>query len=167
MEYSLIRLDAGWAERYRDLRLRSLKEEAVWFSATYEEESIWPVAEFERRLEKTFTAGAICGEELLGMVTLLPNPLGQMKHKARMGAFYMAPEYRGHGASKEMLRFVLDYARNTYEQVTVMVSAENPRALQIYTSLGFEVYGVEPRANKYHGAYRDTTLMVLFLKGRE
>ncbi len=163
MEYSLIRLTAEWADTYRTLRLRSLKEEAVWFASTYEEESVWPLEMFEERLDETFTAGAVQDDQLIGMVSLLANPLGQMKHKARMGAFYVAPEYRGHGISKAMLKFVLEHATPVYEQVTVMVSSENPRALKIHESLGFEVYGVEPRANKYHGKYRDTTLMVKFL----
>ncbi|WP_231638635.1 GNAT family N-acetyltransferase [Paenibacillus sp. JCM 10914] len=40
----------------------------------------------------------------------------------------------------------------------------NEPGKKLYESIGFQVYGVEPRALKYEGQYWDETLMVLRLK---
>jgi RimJ/RimL family protein N-acetyltransferase len=48
-------------------------------------------------------------------------------------------------------------------QVKLSVNTENEKAAALYRSLGFEVYGREPRAMRVDGRYHDEDLMLLRL----
>ena len=54
-------------------------------------------------------------------------------------------------------------AAGTVEQLTLSVVRDNEAAAGLYRALGFEAYGVEPRALKGAGGYADEVLMVCFL----
>jgi L-amino acid N-acyltransferase YncA len=80
---------------------------------------------------------------------------------------YVSPELRGKGAGKALMREIIRNAREIegLEQITLVASSRLP-AQQLYKSMGFESYGVEPHSLKIGTGYIDDVLMVLFLKSR-
>jgi ribosomal protein S18 acetylase RimI-like enzyme len=54
-------------------------------------------------------------------------------------------------------------ARREVEQLTLSVVQDNEAARNLYRALGFETYGIEPRALKSAAGYADELLMVCFL----
>lgn len=60
--------------------------------------------------------------------------------KARLAAFAIRPEFRGHGLAKQMLSPLLSaLAKKHITQVSLEVIAENVAAVALYQSLGFRI----------------------------
>ena len=81
-------------------------------------------------------------------------------HRCSLGiALYR--KYCGLGLGRGLMEFALELARDCgYEQAELEVVADNARAVALYESLGFEVYGRHPRDVKYDdGSYADALLM--------
>lgn len=67
------------------------------------------------------------------------------------------------GFGREAMRLAIDYCWRdlNLHRVALFVVGDNPRALHLYLSLGFEVEGVMRQAAFVDGAFRDITLMGL------
>jgi L-amino acid N-acyltransferase YncA len=78
---------------------------------------------------------------------------------------YVVAEHAGEGIGKSLLQALIVQARSTtgLEQLLLTVTASNARAKQLYESIGFEMFGVEPRAIKVGAQYFDKAHMILFL----
>ena len=88
------------------------------------------------------------------------------RHKANIYSVYVAPEAQGRGIARALLEQALAEARKQrgLEQIMLAVVTTNATAMRLYQSLGFERYGVEPRALKVAAQYFDEALMVLRLE---
>jgi ribosomal protein S18 acetylase RimI-like enzyme len=86
------------------------------------------------------------------------------RHKGHVWGVYVRPESRGKGAAKAMMQEIIRRARQIQglEQVLLVASAHLP-ARQLYESLGFQSYGLEPRSLKIGDEYVDDVLMILSL----
>lgn len=86
-------------------------------------------------------------------------------HKGNIYGMFVAPETRGMGVGKLLLEELIRKAKNSngLEQLNLTVVSNNVAAKKLYTSLGFDVYGVERNALKDNGEYFDEDLMVLFI----
>lgn len=86
------------------------------------------------------------------------------RHRATAGIALVRSAW-GNGLGRELLTSLISFAREAgYIQVELEVSAGNFRALPLYESLGFTVYGRCPRSFKLDsGGYADEFLMVLDL----
>ncbi|WP_246020298.1 GNAT family N-acetyltransferase [Lysinibacillus telephonicus] len=102
---------------------------------------------------------------LVGVVTFIRESLLKSQHKGNIYGMYVAPETRGQGVGKALMFEVIQRAKETegLEQLILQVVSTNDSAKMLYKSLGFETYGVEPRAIKDRELYFDEDLMVLFL----
>ena len=81
-------------------------------------------------------------------------------HRCSLGvALYQ--RYCGLGLGRAMMECALELAKGSgYEQAELEVMADNARAIGLYESLGFEVYGRHARDMKYDdGSYADALLM--------
>ena len=81
-------------------------------------------------------------------------------HRCSLGiALYQ--KYCGLGLGRRLMEFALELARGCgYEQAELEVVADNARAIALYESMGFEIYGRHPRNVKYDdGSYADALLM--------
>lgn len=81
-------------------------------------------------------------------------------HRCSIGiALYQ--EYCGLGVGRAMLRAVLEAAKECgYEQAELEVVSTNTKAIRLYESEGFTIYGTRPHGMKYHdGTYADEYLM--------
>ena len=150
------------------LRLRALTDNPEAFGSTYEETlargNDWMRQRLCANESETFYLGAF-EENLIGMVAFYREEASKTHHKGYVVSMYVAPESRGLGAGKALMQALIGRVRQIegLEQLHLAVVTTNQVAYQLYRSLGFEVYGTEPKALKSGGEYWDEYLMVLRL----
>lgn len=99
--------------------------------------------------------------EYIGNCALIGNRLSRFKHRVTMGiALYQ--KFTGMGIGRVMIEELISIAREKgFEQIELEVVAGNERALHLYKSMGFEVYGTFPKNMKYKdGTYADAYWMM-------
>ncbi len=150
------------------MRLRALREHPEFFGRAYEEaETLEEMAEQLRTRHdgrESFILGAF-QDELVGITSCSRDRGVKHRHKALIWGMYVAPEARGRGIGRTLLREAIRRARAWpgLEQVVLGVATHNEAARALYRSCGFEVFGVEPRALKVGARYVDEEHMVLRL----
>ncbi|RTR35163.1 GNAT family N-acetyltransferase [Robertmurraya yapensis] len=162
-------LESEFAEQYREIRLTALQTNPESFSASYEEERLYPIERFIARLENphAFTFGALIEDKLVGVVRLVLEQSEKMKHRANIYGMYVLPDYRSNGIGKSLMEQAIEKVKETVyiEQIYLTVVATNVPAKKLYQSLGFAVFGLDKRALRVRDTYFDEELMVLQLKG--
>ncbi|WP_068774905.1 GNAT family N-acetyltransferase [Paenibacillus sp. FJAT-26967] len=157
------------AERYQELRLKSLTINPEAFGSTYEREVKFSQDTIAARIKPTtdkFVLGAFDDNgSLVGMVTFMRESSPKTIHKGNVYGMYTAPEMRGKGLGKSLLLELISKSKehDGLEQINLTVVSDNDSAKKLYKSLGFEVYGIEQNALKFNGQYWDEELMVLKL----
>ncbi|WP_323693359.1 GNAT family N-acetyltransferase [Sporosarcina jeotgali] len=155
------------AENYLALRLEALQNSPESFGSTYEEEKDHSVDKYKTRFQSqdSFTFGAFEDDILVGIITLVKEPRIKLRHRMSIVAMYVSPSKRGLGNGKALMNEAIRTAKELegVEQVYLTVVTTNKSAKNLYTSLGFETYGIEKRALKLDNRYFDEDLMVLFL----
>jgi L-amino acid N-acyltransferase YncA len=76
---------------------------------------------------------------------------------------YVREAARGRGLGRAVLARVIEHARAHVAQLHAAVITTNDAARELYRSLGFATYGVEPRGLACAGRYYDQELLVLML----
>lgn len=155
------------AEMYRCIRLEALQNHPEAFGSSYEEEKEFPLEKFAEKFmeESSLTFGAFENDQLYGVLTLVLEQKNKLKHRANIYAMYVSPKKRRHGIAKNLMLEAINKARciKGVEQLHLAVVSTNTPAQKLYTSLGFETYGVDKQALKVGHLYFDEKLMVLFL----
>ena len=152
-----------------NLRLRALRDNPEAFGSTYEETLQRGKESYRQRLQQphteTFYLGAFEEESLVGMVGFFRENGLKGQHKGYIISMFVAPEQRGRGVGKALVTEAIAQARTIpgVEQLHLAVVTTNTAARQLYRSLGFEVYGLEPHALQQGEQYWDEELMVLRL----
>lgn len=160
-------LDAGDAAAFRRIRLEAVTDtpSAIW--PTYQEIAASTDQENTARIVRTDTQvlfGACIDGELVGIAGLRREPLEQVRHKALLWGVFVRPGWRRAGLARTLCASVLTFAReNGVLQIQLCVNVENVRARDLYRSLGFASFGVEPRALRVGDAYIAEEHMVLRL----
>jgi ribosomal protein S18 acetylase RimI-like enzyme len=161
------RLGAADAADYRSIRLAALKGAPEAFGSTYEAEAARPLAHFIERVTTCPVFGAYQGPHghnvIVGMVGYKREEGLRDRHKAFVWGTYVEPAARRRGVARALMEALLQDARREVEQLTLSVVHDNEAARTLYRTLGFEAYGVEPRALKSAAGYADELLMVCFL----
>ncbi|MBK1838090.1 GNAT family N-acetyltransferase [Azospirillum sp. YIM B02556] len=153
-------------EALRMLRLEALRLHPEAFGSSHAEESARPVETFAEWTTRGYIAGGFVDGRLDAMAGLsVPGSAKQM-HKGMLWGVYVRESRRGGGLAEAVMDAVLGHAGTQVEQVHLSVAATNVRAFRFYRRLGFEPYGVEPRALKVNGGYVDELLMVKVLDRR-
>lgn len=158
------------AAAFKALRLLAIRDAptAVW--PTADEEARRTLEEVAARIELTPTQvvfGAFSGARLAGMAGLRREPLTQVAHKATLWGVFVEPRFRKGGVARRLFARVAAHAQEIgVLQIHLCVNAENIRAKNLYLSMGFEVFGVEPRAMRVDGRFYDEEHMCLRLPGR-
>ncbi len=163
-------LDEFDAQRYQVVRLRALKNDPDSFGSTYEQEAVKPLEKFAERIQQTankFTLGCIDdSQSLIGIVNFVREDRLKTAYKGNIYGMYIEPGFRGQGIGRSLLFALIETATREcegLEQIHLTVVSNNEPAKRLYTSLGFEVYGVEPHALKFNAHYLDEDLMILKL----
>jgi len=155
------------AEDFYALRARGLRLHPEAFGEDLTEFLSKPVEEISRRLKMTtgsFVVGAFA-PGLAGCVGLYRGHALKTKHKAKIWGMYVDSSHRGRGIGKLLMLKAIANARtiNGLEELMLSVVTTNIAAIGLYESLGFQTYGMEPRALKLDEGYWDEHLMRLSL----
>ncbi|WP_062107322.1 GNAT family N-acetyltransferase [Bacillus niameyensis] len=159
------------AEAYYQLRLEALLESPHAFAASYQEEKDQTAKRYESRFQSkdSFTFGAFEDDQLVGVVTLVKEQRYKLRHRSNIVAMYVTPEKRGSGIGKSLILHAIEKASDLeeIEQLYLSVVTTNEAASKLYSSVGFETFGIEKRALKIENTYFDEQHMVLFLKNEK
>ncbi|MDR3096419.1 MAG: GNAT family N-acetyltransferase [Paraburkholderia sp.] len=160
-------LTADDIDAFHALRLRATVDTPYGIVPTREEEARWTREENIARVRQTgqqAVFGAFDGAVLIGIVGWRRETRQKLAHKVLIWGVFVEPAYRRAGVARRLMERAIEHARaNGLRQMHLSVSARNPRAQALYRSLGFTIYGVEPRAMCIDGEYTDEELMVLML----
>ncbi len=163
MQHKVRRLTEQDAKIFRDIRLEALEDYPEAFQATYESAVDLPLEAYAVRLQMYALFGGFAGGQLQGFLGFTPLRNPKIAHKGVLWGMYVQPAARGTGLAAAMVEAALDHARQHVEQVLISVIADNTRARRFYEKMGFESYGVEPRALKIGGKYFDEEFRVKIL----
>ncbi|MDB5928298.1 MAG: GCN5-related N-acetyltransferase [Polaromonas sp.] len=148
------RLNPIDAPEYRAFRLRGLREHPEAFTSSFEEASLRPLADLEKRLaapsEKVW--GAYVDGTLAGMVGLAHETRLKNRHKAALVGMFVAGEFAGRGLGRALVDAVLREARGCGVGLVVLTVTEgNLPAIALYERAGFASFGIEPDAIRVAG----------------
>ncbi len=159
------------ASTYRELRLQALQHNPEAFTTTYHDYVRRPIEQIQEQLRPTpdkVTLAAFSGQnsDLLGTVTMVRNIPQKTRHIAEVVAMHVALLYRRRGIGKALLQDLIQRARHVegLDQLRLAVVTENTAAINLYQSVGFRLYGIEPSALKSGDRTWDEALMALVLK---
>jgi len=166
-------LSGADAAEFSRLRLEALENEPQAFGASPEEHRATPSEAIAKRLgsgsnERNFVLGAFVRDQLIGMAGFYQQDGLKARHKGHVWGVYVTKQWRSHGVARRLLSELIDHVRNRpeVEHLLLAVAVGQKAAKHVYESLGFEVYGREPRAIKIGNKYVDEDLMVLHLSRR-
>jgi ribosomal protein S18 acetylase RimI-like enzyme len=146
------RLQASDAAAYRKLMLEAYELAPDAFTSTAAERAAESDSFWVRRLADpsglSAAFGAFEGQQLVGTVALEFSARPKTRHKASVIGMYVSPEARGSGAGRALLEAALDHAcqREVLLQLRLTVTEGNTPATRLYTSAGFQAFGLEPMA---------------------
>ncbi|PCE23219.1 GNAT family N-acetyltransferase [Paraburkholderia acidicola] len=155
------------ADAFKALRLHAIQDAPASFWPTYEEEARLAVDDVRNRIRPTenqVVFGAFSGTGLIGVTGLRRESLEKITHNATLWGVFVEPEWRRSGVARMLLEAAVTHARETKVlQIRLFVHTENPRAQQLYRSVGFVSYGIEQRAIRVGDRFYDEEHMMLRL----
>lgn len=163
-------LNASDATQYRELMLQAYEFAADAFTSTAAEREAEPESFWIRRIADPSGMSAAFGaferQELVGTVALEFSAKPKTRHKALVIGMYVSPKARGAGVGRALLAAAVEYARAREGtlQLTLTVTEGNAPAVSLYTSAGFQSFGVEPLAILTPGGYKAKVHMWLPLQ---
>ena len=132
---------ADWG-RYRELRLRSLREDPDAFWNTSEEEVGLKEEDWRKRLLENPTYVAVLGGEDVGAATGCPHY--DRDGAAALVGMWVAPLARGRGLACALIEEVIAWAREEgFPHLFLDVADENTAAIKLYERMGFAPTGVK------------------------
>ncbi len=157
------RLHSSDAAAFREIRLEALRSCPEAFGSSFEEEQRLTADDFARRVALELpdaVFGAFLDDDagLVGVAGFRVEKNAKGRHKSTLWGMYVRPAARGRGVATELLREVIEHARNTsgVEIVQLAVTVGNEAARTLYDRAGFVPYGIERRALRLApGDYRD------------
>jgi ribosomal protein S18 acetylase RimI-like enzyme len=157
-------------EEFIRLRLEALTREPYAFGRALEDECARSPEIVAPRLrpvpEGNFVVGAFAGGHMVGQAGFVRYEGRKERHKGTIWGVYVTAAARGQGLAQAMLTLLLDRVRcyPGLEQVSLSVSVPQEAARQLYSAMGFEVYGYEKHALKVGEIYVDEEHRVLWLQ---
>ena len=143
-----VRLQLNEWEKFRDLRLRGLKEEPQAFGASYEENLKYTEEEWKRRLqnaleEKTnWLIFAKDGDKLVGLIGAFVNK-EKSQDTATIYSVYVPREERGKGIAKKLMEELLEriLKNKDIKKLELDVNKDQVAAVGLYEKFGFKIVG--------------------------
>lgn len=170
MEIQFRKLQANESNSYREIRLECLKKFPENFGSNYKDEKAKGTSFFQPFIEQenvnNFVVGAFYKTNLVGISGFNRYDNEKTKHRGRIIQVYVNPEYQGHRIGSNIITTTLNEAFKIsgIEQIEINVLTTNKNAEKLYTTLGFETYGVQKKYLKIGDAYFDHKMMMMFKK---
>lgn len=124
--------------RARALRLRALRDAPDAFWVTAEEEAATTVGEWRRRLAMPDAATFVAVRDGADVGLAVGTRHHEHEGDAALQAVWVAPEARGSGAGRALVRAVVAWARAAgYGSVRLDVGDANGPAVRLYARMGF------------------------------
>ncbi len=158
------------AAKYWSLRLEALQTEPFAFGKAAEEHESTTVEQTVSRIRDlprgSFLIGAFEDAVLVGIATFIRETGLKEQHKGHIYGVYVTESYRRKGIGASMIYALLKKVKEdaSLEQVLLAVATCQEAACQLYRKLGFEIYGIEPRALKIDSRYIDEAHMILRIR---
>lgn len=154
------------AEAYASLRREMLAAAPRAFSSSPMNDREAELAFARARLSAKNDAaifGAVAADRLVGAVGIYRDPNPKAAHRMEVWGMYVDGGYRRRGLGRRLLDAAIAHARaaSGIIQIQLGVTDAAPEALSLYESLGFRVWGIEPRALRHDGILIDERHMVL------
>lgn len=110
-----------------------------------------------------FIVGAHDGRQLVGSAGFYREQLTKLWHKGNIWGVYVTSRYRSKGIGRLLLNRLLAQAKTMdgLEQIGLKVVTTSTPAVHLYESLGFVIYGTEPKSVYINGVYYDEHYMQL------
>ena len=159
------RLDASDASDFLRLRLFGLLEAPSAFASNYQDEKGRTIEQVQGHLlgsSETASFGGVEANELVGVIGVGREQRANERHMAFIRSMYVAPDARGKGLGRHLLRAALNQVAswNGVEQVKLSVTASNAPAVRLYQSVDFVEVGRVPRALRLGSEYFDELIML-------
>jgi ribosomal protein S18 acetylase RimI-like enzyme len=153
------------AEALWHLRLESLRAAPLAFGEHEEEHARMSVSAVAERLgaANSFVLGAFDGAALVGMAGFYRGDRRNRRHVGHIWGVYVQPAQRGQGLAKRLVQAIVAEARQMEGLEQILLSVTQPEARALYVSLGFESYGLLPRALVVNGQPVDEEFLRLTL----
>ena len=170
-EISIRPLNEDDAREFQELRLRGFRDHPYAFGTSYQREMTYTVEQVASRIGRTaeapdnLTLGAFLDDVLIGTVVFVRRSSDVETHRGHIWGMYVVSEHQSKGIGRALLTRTIEHARSLpgLEQIELEVESYNESAIGLYSSLGFVLSGIDPRARIVDGQYIDDERMVLFL----
>lgn len=160
------------ASAYRALMLEGYRLASDAFTSAPEERSNESLIWWEHRVQDpnglSRAFGAFDGGVLVGTVALECSAKVKTRHKAVIVGLYVSATVRQCGLGLGLIETAIAHAR-TLTHVTMLsltVTEGNEPAIRLYASLGFQSFGIEPRAIFNGTDYKSKIHMYLILSSQ-
>ncbi|MGB1012237.1 MAG: GNAT family N-acetyltransferase [Thiolinea sp.] len=157
------------AAAFSALRLEVIEKNPVQMGLSHEEELTRTLDSFREQLTFTppnamfggFSEGKLVATAAVGYTSKFPSS----RHKMVMWGVFTSPRFRRKGFSRGVVEAAIQNAfRNGVRRINLQVYVPNEPALNLYKSIGFTEYGVEPEAIHLDGKYYDGVHMTILNK---
>jgi len=168
MRVEMRQLGGADAEAFSALRRLVTADNPVPMGLTLEEELNRPVQGFRDQLSApapnaafgAFIDGQLRACAALAWTSRFPSSM----HKALLWGCFVEPGFRERGLGRQVVSRALEHARqNSIRRVNLTVFLPNQAAVNLYGSLGFQAFGLEPEAVCLGGSYHDGQHMTVAL----
>ncbi len=159
-------VNADDAVAFSSLRREVAKVNPVQMGLTYEEELTRTIDSFKKQLSFSspnamfggFVEGRLVATAAVGMVSKFPSS----RHKMVMWGVFTSSLYRRQGLSRQVVGAAIEHAfEHGVRRINLQVYVPNDPAINLYKSLGFTKYGVEPEALFVDDLFFDSVHMTL------
>lgn len=106
---------------------------------------------------------AFRGSDLVGIGAAQCLRLTNYVHKATLMYTFVSSQVRGQGVGSDLVEGLVRLMPARIEQIGVSIVVPNPAAVTFFERLGFQHWGTEPRASKFHSRYFDEQYHVKIL----
>ncbi len=167
------RLQPSDAKQYRELMLQAYEFATDAFTSTANERAAEPEAFWVKRIADptglSAALGAFDGQALVGTVALECSTKPKIRHKGLVIGMYTSPSVRGKGIGRALLDAIVSEARAREDLLvlTLTVTEGNEPAINLYRSVGFETFGIEPMAIRTSSGFKAKVHMALRLQPSE